>query len=216
MHSDTEFAERLGVHRATIWRWKKAGMPTASLSAAQSWVDARSRSVPVEGIDAVPVAVDNDESPYAVRDRLRSAERMIASEIAGLDKALKEVRRQGDEARAYQLAQTLRSARREHREASDAALKAEGRVISLEKTRGTLISFGEAQDYVSRVLNPVLIWMRRLADSARSDEEKALLKQLREAGLAVVRTAADATTKSVPETVRAAADTAAKYPGETH
>ena len=132
-------------------------MPTSSLSAAQSWVDAHSRSVPGEGADAVPVAVDGDTSPYAVRDRLRSAERMIASEIAGLDKALKEVRRQGDEARAYQLAQTLRSARREHREASVAALKAEGTVINFERIRGALISFGEAQDYVSRVLNPVLI-----------------------------------------------------------
>jgi len=194
MHSDTEFAQRFGVHRSTIFRWKRAGMPTASLSAAQSFVDAHSRSVPGEGADAAPIAVDDDTSPYAVRDRLRSAERMVAAEANGLDSALKEARSQGDEARAYKLAQTLRSTRREHREASDPALKAEGRVTQLEKTRGSLIDFGAAQDYVSRVLNPILIWMRNLAANARNDEERMLLKGLGEAGLAVVRKAADATT----------------------
>jgi hypothetical protein len=69
-------------------------------------------------------------------------------------------------------------------------LKAEGRIIILEKNRGDLIGLDCSKSFVSKVINPLVIFLRKLADAGRNTEEKALLTTLAEAGLAVLRDSA--------------------------
>ena len=47
-----------------------------------------------------------------------------------------------------------------------------------------------AKDFISKIINPLTIFLRKLPDASRSPEEKALLATLGEAGLAVLRDAA--------------------------
>jgi hypothetical protein len=127
------------------------------------------------------------ETPYSVRDRLQTQEQSISAEIAGLNQALQEARVTNDEKTAYRLLQSLKSAREEHRRQADSLLKAEGRIIILERSRGDLIGLECSKSFVSKVINPLVIFLRKLQDAGRSPEEKALLATLGEAGLAVLR-----------------------------
>ena len=90
-----------------------------------------------ESVAPIPV---EGETAYNVRDRLQAQERSIASEIEGLNAALGQARLSNDESGAYKLLQALKSAREEHRRQADSLLKAEGRIILLEKNRGDLIA----------------------------------------------------------------------------
>jgi hypothetical protein len=103
---------------------------------------------------------------------------------------LEQARLSNDESAAYKLLQALKSAREEHRRQADSLLKAEGRIILLEKNRGDLVSVSEAREFVSKCIIRLAIWTRRRADAGRNPEEKGLLETLREAGLAVIREAA--------------------------
>jgi hypothetical protein len=49
-----------------------------------------------------------------------------------------------------------------------------------------------AKDFVSKIVNPLGIFLRGLPDAGRNDEEKALLATMGEAGLAVLRDSASA------------------------
>jgi hypothetical protein len=82
--------------------------------------------------------VQKGENAYDVRDRLQAQERSISAEITGLNVALERARMSNDESAAYKLLQALKSAREEHRRQADSLLKAEGRIILLEKNRGEL------------------------------------------------------------------------------
>jgi hypothetical protein len=103
---------------------------------------------------------------------------------------LEQARLSNDEKTAYRLRQALKSAREEHRRQADSLLKAEGRIILLEKNRGDLVSVQAAREFVSKTIIPLTIWLRKLPDAGRNSEEKGLLETLREAGLAVLRTSA--------------------------
>ena len=72
----------------------------------------------------------------------------------------------------------------------DALLKSEQRICLLEKSRGSLIDLERSKLFVSQILAPILIWLRKLSDAGRNPEEKALLQSLCETGLAVIRTSA--------------------------
>jgi hypothetical protein len=182
-------------------------MCTTDLDAAKAWAQNRKphtkRLLAKDSAESVaPIPVEG-ETAYNVRDRLQAQERSIASEIEGLNSALEQARLSNDESAAYKLLQALKSAREEHRRQADSLLKAEGRIILLEKNRGDLISVQAAREFVSKCIVPLTIWIRKLADAGRTPEEKALLETLQEAGLAVIRTsAADAvnfTGKERPE-----------------
>jgi len=167
-------------------------MLAESLELAKAWAEARANR-PVVEVDAQPLPMEGaGESPYDVRDRLRKAEKAIAGEMRGLDEALKRARKDGDVSLAYKLSRSLRSAREEHRKAIDSLLKAEKRIVELEKARGALVTLDVAKDLITRTLAPVTAWLKRLANSARNDDEKALLTQSGEDGLALIRDSASA------------------------
>src|SRR5271165_4400043 len=192
-YSDVQLGHALGVHRSTAFRWRKAGMPTNDLEAAKSWAQnrkpnsKREPTEPVEDVKAIPVA---GESCYDVRDRLQMEEQSIASEIAGLNTALQQARLGNDEKNAFKLVQSLKSAREDHRRQVDALLKSEARILLLEKNRGSLVDIDVCKSFISSCLVPTIIWMRKLADAARNAEERSLLENLRDAGLAVINASA--------------------------
>src|SRR6202030_3473302 len=125
-----------------------------------------------ESVAPIPV---EGETAYNVRDRLQAQERSIASEIQGLNTALEQARLSNNEKSAYKLLQALKSAREEHRRQADSLLKAEGRIILLEKNRGSLVNLDVAKDFISKCIVPLTIYLRKLPDSSRNSEERALL-----------------------------------------
>lgn len=46
------------------------------------------------------------------------------------------------------------------------------------------------RSFVTQCLAPTIIWMRKLAEAGRSPEERTLLENLRDAGLAVINASA--------------------------
>lgn len=119
---------------------------------------------------------------------MQNTEQLISAEIAGLSAALETARAKGDEKSIFKLAQVLKSTRNEHRLQSDALLKAEARVILLEKNRGALVELDAAKQLITKVLSPLLIFVRKLPDSAESEGERVKLAFISEAALAVIRT----------------------------
>jgi hypothetical protein len=193
-YSDVQLGLALNVHRSTAFRWRKEGMSTTDLDEARSWAQNRKpntkRPIVEDSAESVaPIPVEG-ETAYNVRDRLQAQEHAIAAEITGLNAALAEARLAGDEKQAYKLLQALKSAREEHRRQTDSLLKAEGRIILLEKNRGDLISVQASREFVSKTIIPLTIFLRKMPDAGRNTEEKTLLETLREAGLAVLRTSA--------------------------
>jgi hypothetical protein len=192
-YSDVQLGQALNVHRSTAFRWRKDGCPTHDLDQAKAWAQNRKLKPTTRANeateDAPPIPVEG-ETAYNVRDRLQAQERTIAAEIQGLNAALEQARRSNDESTAYKLLQALKSAREEHRRQVDSLLKAEGRIILLEKNRGDLISVQASREFVSKTIIPLTIFLRKMPDAGRNTEEKNLLETLREAGLAVLRTSA--------------------------
>jgi hypothetical protein len=197
-YSDVQLGQTLGVHRSTAFRWRKAGMCCSDLEAAKAFAQNRKPKLNLpavtglaESIAPKPLAkVPETETAYDVRDRLQAQERSISAEISGLNSALEQARLSNNEGSAYKLLQSLKSAREEHRRQADSLLKAEGRIILLEKNRGDLVSVDACKTFVSKCIVPLTIWLRKLPDAGRNPEEKTLLTQLQEAGLAVMRTSA--------------------------
>lgn len=201
-YTDTQLAKALGINRTTAWRWRKEGCPDDDLQAAKAFAQNRKpRPKPkptnvvapqvmetVVGDKTLTLPPVEVETPYNVRDRLQAQERTIAAEIEALNSALAEARGAGDEKQAYKLLQALKSAREEHRRQTDSLLKAEGRIILLEKNRGDLISVNASREFVSKTIVPLTIFLRKMPDASRNPEERELLETLREAGLAVLRT----------------------------
>lgn len=198
-YSDRQLATYLNVNRSTAFRWRKVGCPTNDLEAASQWAQNRKPAQKKTTIE-VAVSLGHTDTPsekepqtaYTVRDRLQAQERSISGEITGLNAALEEARSTNDEKAAYKLLQALKSAREEHRRQADSLLKAEGRIILLEKNRGELVNLDVAKDFISSIINPLAIFLRKLPDASRGPEEKALLATLGEAGLAVLRDSAAA------------------------
>jgi hypothetical protein len=194
-YSDSQLATHLHVNRSTAFRWRKVGCPTNDLQAAEQWAANRKPAAKKAMIEVVvptgytepTTSTAESETAYDVRDRLQSQEKTISLEITGLNQALEEARGANDEKAAYKLLQALKSAREEHRRQADSLLKAEGRIILLEKNRGELVNLDVAKDFLSKILNPLGIYLRKLPDAGRNDEEKALLVTMGEAGLAVLR-----------------------------
>jgi hypothetical protein len=165
-------------------------MPIDDLEAARAFAQNRkpaTKRTPKVEVDPVPVT---GESVYDVRDRLHKEERSIAAEVAGLNVALETSRTLNDEKSAFKLLQALKSSREDHRKQVDALLKSEARILLLEKNRGSLLDIDVVKTFISKTLVPTIIWLRKLADSGRNAEEKALLETLRDAGLAVINDSA--------------------------
>ena len=165
-------------------------MPIDDLEAARAFAANRkpaTKRTPKVEVDPIPVI---GESVYDVRDRLHKEERSIAAEVAGLNVALEQARSLNDEKSAFKLLQALKSAREDHRRQVDALLKSEARILLLEKSRGSLVDLDVCKTFVSKTLVPTIIWLRKLTDAARNPEERALLENLRDAGLAVINASA--------------------------
>jgi hypothetical protein len=64
-------------------------------------------------------------------------------------------------------------------------LKSEARILLLEKSRGSLVDIDVCKSFISKTLTPTIIWLRKLSEAGRNPEERALLKTLRDAGLAL-------------------------------
>jgi hypothetical protein len=197
-YSDSQLATHLHVNRSTAFRWRKVGCPTNDLEAASQWAQNRKPAQKKSNVEVAgpsrttepATSTTEPETPYSVRDRLQAQEQSISAEIVGLNQALQEARITNDEKAAYRLLQALKSAREEHRRQADSLLKAEGRIILLEKNRGELVNLDVAKDFISKIINPLGIYLRKLPDAGRNDEEKALLVTMGEAGLAVLRDSA--------------------------
>jgi hypothetical protein len=197
-YTDTQLAKELGIDRTTAWRWRKEGMPSDDLEAAKAFAQNRKpKPKPAQIMETVAGdktltihAGEKTETAYDVRDRLQAQERSISAEITDLNSALEQARHANDEKAAYKLLQALKSAREEHRRQADSLLKAEGRIILLEKNRGDLVSVSAAKEFISKIIVPLTIFLRKLPDVGRNPEEKGLLETLREAGLAVLRDSA--------------------------
>jgi hypothetical protein len=154
-YTDTQLAKELGIDRTTAWRWKKEGMPDDDLEAAKAFAQNRKpKPKPKPKLASVaPLmetvvgdkkltihAGEKGETAYDVRDRLQAQERSISAEITELNSALEQARHANDEKGAYKPLQALKSVREERRRQADSLLKAEGRIIVLEKSRGDLVS----------------------------------------------------------------------------
>jgi hypothetical protein len=186
--TDSELAKALHVNRSTAYRWRQLGMPTDDISATKAWVaNRKTGEAESESVTPIPAA---GATAYDVRDRLQQEEQTMAAEISGLNASLEAARQAGDQKHIFLLAQSLKSARTEHRAQSDALLKAEARIINLEKARGALISMDAARDFVSQAFAPILIFLRGLPATAGSDEERIKLTSIAEAGLALIRSTA--------------------------
>jgi hypothetical protein len=48
------------------------------------------------------------------------------------------------------------------------------------------------RSFLSKILTPPIIWLRKLTDAGRNPEEKALLETLRDAGLLTINASAAA------------------------
>jgi len=59
-----------------------------------------------------------------------------------------------------------------------------------EITAVHLVNLSVARDFLSKCIVPLTIFLIKLPDQSRNNEEKALLKTLCEAGLAVIRDSA--------------------------
>ena len=190
-YTDIELSKVLKVNRSTIFRWRtECGMPIDDLEAARAFAETRkptTKRTPKVEVDPIPVV---GESVYDVRDRLHKEERSIAAEIAGLNVALEQSRSLADEKSAFKLLQALKSAREDHRRQVDALLKSEARILLLEKNRGSLLDLDVCKTFISKTLAPTIIWLRKLTDAGRNAEERALLENLRDAGLAVINASA--------------------------
>lgn len=112
MSSAAEIAQAWGCSRQAVFKWIKKGMPTSSIEAASSWRlghgqrSARVKLLPTvtapepvaDGVGVDPAALLDVESPEAVRDRARKAERaayalfqqrLAAKDFDGINAALK-------------------------------------------------------------------------------------------------------------------------------
>jgi hypothetical protein len=191
IYTDIELSKLLKVNRSTIFRWRtECGMPVDDLEAARAFAANRrpaTKRTPKVEVDPIPVT---GESVYDVRDRLHREEQFIASEIAGLNLALEQARSLNDEKSAFKLLQALKSSREDHRRQVDALLKSEARILLLEKNRGSLLDIDVCKSFISKTLAPTIIWLRKLTDASRNNEERALLETLRDAGLAVINASA--------------------------
>lgn len=98
-------------------------------------------------------------------------------------------RSKGDEKAIFKLSQALKSARSEHRLQSDALLKAEARVILLEKNRGALVDLDAAKQLITKILSPLLIFIRKLPDQAENEADRVKLTSLSETALSIIRSA---------------------------
>jgi hypothetical protein len=199
-YSDRQLATHLHVNRSTAFRWRKVGCPTNDLEAASQWAQNRKPAQKKSTLEVgAPLgstepatSTAEPETAYDVRDRLQSQEKSISAEITALNIALQEARCANDEKLAFKLLQSLKSAREEHRKQADSLLKCESRIIVIERNRGLLISLEAARGFVTSIITPLTIFLRKLPDAGRNDEEKALLVTLGEAGLAVLRDSAAA------------------------
>jgi hypothetical protein len=191
IYTDIELSKVLKVNRSTIFRWRtECGMPVDDLEAARAYAANRkpaTKRTPKVEVDPIPVT---GESVYDVRDRLHREEQFIASEIAGLNVALEQARSLNDEKQAFKLLQALKSSREDHRRQVDALLKSEARILLLEKNRGSLLDLDVCKTFISKTLAPTIIWLRKLTDASRNNEERTLLETLRDAGLAVINASA--------------------------
>jgi len=191
IYTDIELSKVLKVNRSTIFRWRtECGMPVDDLEAARAFAANRkpaTKRTPKVEVDPIPVT---GESVYDVRDRLHREEQFIASEIAGLNVALEQARSLNDEKQAFKLLQALKSSREDHRRQVDALLKSEARILLLEKNRGSLLDLDVCKTFISKTLAPTIIWLRKLTDASRNNEERTLLETLRDAGLAVINASA--------------------------
>jgi hypothetical protein len=190
-YTDIELSKVLKVNRSTIYRWRtECAMPVDDLESARAFAANRkpaTRRVPKVEVDPVPVT---GASVYDVRDRLHQEERRIAAEVAGLNVALEHARALNDEKGAFKLLQALKSTREDHRRQVDALLKSEARILLLEKSRGSLLDIDVCRSFVTQCLTPTIIWMRQLAAAGRNPEERGLLENLRDAGLAIINASA--------------------------
>ena len=150
----SQIAQAWGCSRQNISKWVKKGMPTTSLAAASSWRMAHgSRSARVKllpqlppapaavGDDVDPAALVDGESPEAVRDRARKAER---TSYAMLQENLrtKDFDAITASLKAYTASQTLRSG-------------AEIAFIKHHQLAGTLVDRSAALGSISRKLDPI-------------------------------------------------------------
>ena len=53
-----------------------------------------------------------------------------------------------------------------------------------------LVTLSVAKDFLSRIIQPLAIYLRKMPDHSRSEEERALLVVLSEGGLEVLRSSA--------------------------
>jgi len=112
MSTAAEIAQAWGCSRQAVFKWIKKGMPTSTIEAASSWRlghgqrSARVKLLPTvtapepvaDGADVDPASLLDVESPEAVRDRARKAERaayalfqqrLAAKDFDGINAALK-------------------------------------------------------------------------------------------------------------------------------
>lgn len=202
-------ATGLGVHESTVGMWRKEGMPNTSIAAAREWMEAHRpnvglrETVAVEELKLPLVVLPENEEPEQVVKRLRLAERTIAGHIdAWLNRGLPDAMAERDKAKGKALIEVERKIsiihhkieqlRREQRMAVSALLNAEADVVKLERARGKLITIDEAKDLVSKSILPICIAIRKIPESATSDEERKRFAAIAEALLAVLRDAATA------------------------
>lgn len=187
-------------------------MPTTSGDDAKTWrlanqsqgINHRTRNsvkaaTPEITIDASGVSVDGETLETAV-ERLRRNEKAIAMQ---LDANLARLRTlTGDDTpeaktEVDKLQASITQLRREQTAVIKALGDSEDKVVKLQKARGKLIDLDEAKAFVNGALLPLLMEIKKLPDSARSDEERAFLVKLTEMLLTKAReAAADHVTRS--------------------
>ena len=172
-------------------------MPNSTIAAAREWVTSNKPHIGKrqaslqEEITVTAGCSSGNEDPYAVVQRLRSAEKTIAGHIdAWVNTALPQAIAERDKAKGKALLEAERKIsvinhkvehlRREQRQAVSALFDAEGDVVKLEKARGKLITLDEAKDLISKSLVPVCIALRKLPEAATSEDERQRLSAIAE------------------------------------
>jgi hypothetical protein len=188
----------LGLSQSYIRRKIREGMPADSIESAKAWL-AKNAQRGKPGFRATPktpaaAVYIGEAEPSTLEDAIaaqRASERAIAQAINNITAKLAETS-PSDAVQRQTLSNQLSDLRKEQKLVVGALATAENKLVTLQKSRGQLVTLDESKALISRTLAPAIAFLKRIPQTGQTDEERTRLAQLVDAGLAeIYRSAQD-------------------------
>jgi len=177
-----QLAKALGVAPSQVTRYKKLGAPVSEgVEAMRRWQEANlafraTKSGPKkrddeldflddEDVDVIPFGLPEGTSPKDVLSRLQLQERTLHGQIQTLE----------SRHLTSKLASRLTLLRREYRDTSKLCVLYERALVDLACKRGELVANEVADDYVMKILGPVIAAIKSLPRLGADQPERTLL-----------------------------------------